>query len=389
MHFDFTTPIDRRNSNSEKWNVAPGELPMWVADMDFPVAPQIVEAIKKRLEHPVFGYNTVPEQLFQAYQAWWQRRHGYRMETQWMLFCAGVVPAISSIVRKVTSVGENVLIQAPVYNHFYASIANNGRTPLSSDLRYDGNTYSIDFQDLEQKLADPQTSLMILCNPHNPVGKVWDRDTLDQIGQLAQKHHVTVLSDEIHCDITDPGVSYVPFASVSETNRQNSITCIAPTKCFNIAGLHSSCIVVPDPVLRHKVRRAVSTDEIGEPSSFSVPATVAAFNEAEPWLEAFRQTISHNKQTVAAFLAERLPKLHLVASQATYLLWIDCGQLCDDAAPFTAFLRKQTGLFITAGNCYGAPGKTFVRVNIACPASTLLDGLNRLEDGVHQWLDRS
>lgn len=385
MKYDFLTPVNRRNTDSLKWDVADNELPMWVADMDFPAAPEIRQALHDRIDQGVFGYNIVPDRLFAAYQDWWQRRHGFRFETEWMMFCTGVVPAISSIVRKVTTVGENVLIQAPVYNIFYNSILNNGRHVLSSDLRYENGQYAIDFEDLEAKLANPQTSLMILCNPHNPVGKIWDRETLDRIGQLAAKHSVLVLSDEIHCDLTRPGTEYIPFASVSETNRRISMTCIAPTKCFNLAGLQSACIVVPDPVLRHRVERGINTDEVAEPNSFAVTAAVAAFTQGEPWLEELRSTVFASRDRFTAYLAEHLTELQPVDGNATYLLWVDCSRICDDTAELTAFVREKTGLYITAGSGYGETGKTFVRINLACPPSVLEDGLTRLEKGIRLW----
>ena len=212
MTYDFDTPTERRNTNSLKWDVAEGELPMWVADMDFQTAPEIREAIMKRAEHGIFGYSVIPDAWYEAYIQWWKMRHGYTMERDWLIFCTGVVPAISSIVRKLTTPAEKVLIQTPVYNIFFNSILNNGRQVLESPLRYDGKEYRIDFADLEEKLSDPQTALMILCNPHNPTGKIWDRQTLEKIGALCSRHHVTVVSDEIHCDLTDPGESYVPFA---------------------------------------------------------------------------------------------------------------------------------------------------------------------------------
>jgi cystathionine beta-lyase len=250
MQYQFDKKIERRNTGSLKWKVGEGELPMWVADMDFETAPEILSAIRQRAEHAVFGYTILSEEWYQSIMNWWERRHGLRMEREWLLFCSGVVPAVSSIVRRMTTVGEKVLIQTPVYNAFFSSILNNGRKIAENQLKYEDGVYSVDFEDLEEKLADPQTTLMILCNPHNPIGKIWDRETLEKIGDLCWKHHVRVVSDEIHCDLTDPGCDYVPFASVSEKCRENSITCIAPTKTFNLAGLQTSAVVIADEHLR-------------------------------------------------------------------------------------------------------------------------------------------
>ena len=283
MTYDFDTPIDRFGTYSLKWEEAGDALPMWVADMDFKTAPEIREALRRRVEHGVFGYSIVPPEWNQAYVDWWGRRHGLVIDPDSLVFCTGVVPAISSMVRKLTTPNENVLIQTPVYNIFFNSILNNGCRVLESPLAYDGEgRYSVDWNDLETKLADPQTTLMILCNPHNPIDRIWNRETLNHIGELCWKHHVTVISDEIHCDLTDPGFDYVPFASVSEHCAMNSVTCMAPTKTFNIAGLNSAAAMIPNPVLRHKVWRALNTDEVAEPNAFAMTATLTAFKEGEP-----------------------------------------------------------------------------------------------------------
>ena len=382
MSFDFDTIVERRNTGSLKWDVGPHELPMWVADMDFPAAPAIRAALERRVAHGVFGYSVVPDEWAEAYIGWWRDRHHFQMERDWLIFCTGVVPAISSAVRKLTTLGENVLIQTPVYNIFFNSIINNGRNVLESPLDYENGEYSIDFERLERDLANPQTSLMILCNPHNPVGKIWDRDVLARIGELCWKHHVTVLSDEIHCDLTDPGREYVPFASVSEHCRENSVTCIAPTKCFNIAGLQTAAVSVPDPFLRHKVWRGLNTDEVAEGNVFAADAAVAAFTAGGPWLDELREYLYANKQMAKDFLERELPMIHLVPSEATYLLWLDCGELTRDARQLADAIREKTGLFLSEGGQYGKTGERFLRLNIACPRSRLLDGLERLKAGI-------
>ena len=381
MGFDFDALVDRRNTGSLKWDVAEHELPMWVADMDFPTAPAIRAALERRVAHGVFGYSVVPDEWADAYIGWWRERHGFQMERDWLVFCTGVVPALSSVVRKLTTPGENVLIQTPVYNMFFNSIVNNGRNVLESPLVYENGEYSIDFERLEKDLADPQTSLMIVCNPHNPVGKVWDRNILARIGELCRKHHVAVLSDEIHCDLTDPGRAYTPFASVSDCCRENSVTCIAPTKCFNIAGLQTAAVSVPDPFLRHKVWRGLNTDEVAEGNVFAVDAAAAAFTEGGPWLDGLREYIYANKQVVKEFLKQELPRIHLVPSESTYLLWLDCGKLTEDAKQLAGFIREKTGLYLSEGCQYSKMGERFLRMNIVCPRSRLLDGLERLKVG--------
>lgn len=385
MPYDFDKPVERRNTHSLKWDVKENELPMWVADMDFQTAPEILAAIQKRAAHGVFGYSIVPEEWYQAYTGWWGRRHGFSMEKDWLIFCTGVVPAISSMVRKLTTVGENVLIQTPVYNIFFNSIVNNGRNVVESPLRYDGNAWQMDFEDLERKLSDPQTTLMILCNPHNPVGRIWSREELGQVGELCRKYHVTVISDEIHCDLTAPGQEYVPFASVSESCRNNSITCIAPTKAFNLAGLQTAAVAVPDSNLRHKVWRGLNTDEVAEPNSFAVEAAVAAFTEGEAWLDALREYIQENKNFVEDYLKKEVPQIRPVSSQATYLMWLDCRNMQGCAAEFTQYLREHTGLYLSEGRQYGESGSSFIRMNIACPKSRLEDGLKRLVEGARGY----
>lgn len=368
-----------------KWNVGESELPMWVADMDFQAAPEIREALQKRLDHGVFGYSEIPEAWYGAYTGWWRDRHGFLMEKDWLIFCTGVVPAISSIVRKLTTSNENVLIQTPVYNIFFNSIQNNGCRVLESPLRYEEGIYSIDWEDLEKKMSDPQTTLMILCNPHNPIGKIWDRETLMRIGELAAKHTVTVLSDEIHCDITAPGTEYVPFLSVSDTCKKIGIAAIAPTKAFNLAGLQTAAVSVPDPVLRHKVWRALNTDEVAEPNAFAVDAAIAAFTEGAQWLDALREYVFENRKIAVETIRKELPSVRTVDGEATYLLWADVSGITEDGDALIEAVRETTGLILSKGSAYGKSGRAFFRMNLACPRSVLMDGLERLVRGIRRF----
>jgi cystathionine beta-lyase len=382
MTYDFDTRVDRRNTNSMKWDVADNELPMWVADMDFKTAPEIQNAIIERAKHGVFGYSIIPDEWYQAYMDWWEKRHDFKIQKDWLIFSTGVVPAISSIVRKLTTPAEKVLIQTPVYNIFFNSILNNGRQVIENPLKYDGENYQIDFEDLEEKLADTQTTLMILCNPHNPIGKIWSKEELRRIGELCHKYHVFVISDEIHCDLTDPGCSYNPFASVSEKCRENSVTCVAPTKAFNLAGLQTASVIVPGEMLRNKVWRGLNTDEVAEPNAFAVDATIAAFTKGEKWLDELRGYIFENKKVVTQSIKAELSDIKVVPSEATYLLWLDCGNITSCAQKLADFLREKTGLYLSSGSQYGKAGDMFLRMNIACPRETLLDGLERLKRGL-------
>lgn len=385
MRYDFDTCIDRRNTNALKWEVAVGELPMWVADMDFETAPEIKAAIEERAKHGVYGYTIVPDEWYTAYMDWWKNRHGFAMQKDWLIFSTGVVPTISSVVRKLTTPAENVLILTPVYNIFFNSVINNGRRVLESPLKYDGDSYQINFGDLEEKLSDPQTTLMILCNPHNPVGKIWDRDTLERIGELCCRYNVLVLSDEIHCDLTDPGCDYVPFASLTEQCRENSITCIAPTKAFNLAGLQTAAVVVPNKNIRHKVWRGLNTDEVAEPNAFAIDAAIAAFTKGETWLDELREYIFRNKQIAVDFVEREIPQIRIVPSQATYLLWLDCSRLSGFADEIARHIREKTGLYLSEGTQFGGNGTNFLRMNIACPEEVLRDGLKRLKYGITSY----
>lgn len=380
MDFQFDESVDRRNTGSMKWDVAKGELPMWVADMDFRTAPGIIEKITERATQGVFGYTVVTDEWYQSYQTWWKKRHDFEIRKEWLIFCTGVVPAISSIVRKVTTVGENVVVLTPVYNIFFNSILNNGRNVLESRLKYGGSRYRIDLDDLEEKLSDPQTTLFILCNPHNPVGKIWERETLERIGDLCSKHHVLVLSDEIHCDITEPGWKYTPFASVSENCRTNSITCVSPTKAFNLAGLQTAAVIVPDDHLRHKVSRGLNTDEVAEPNVFAAIAPIAAFACGE-WLDSLRNYLWENRAFAEEYIKKEIKGISPVSAKATYLLWLDCRNMSGSSTQFCHFIRSHSGLYLSDGNEY-RNGEGFLRMNLACPRQQVEDGLKRLKESV-------
>ena len=384
--YNFDEEVNRRSSDSLKWDVDNNELPMWVADMDFKTAPQIRQAIADRLEHGVFGYADIMQDWYDAYINWWKNRHGFEIQKEWLIFSTGVVPSISSIVRKLTTPNEKVIIQTPVYNIFFNSIVNNGCRPLESPLKYEDGKYTMDFKDLEEKMADPQASLMILCNPHNPVGKIWDKESLEKVGELAAKYGVTVISDEIHCDITKPNKSYIPFASVSETCRDISITCIAPTKCFNIAGMQTSAVVVSNPFLRHKVWRGLNTDEVAEPNSFAQVVTKAAFNESADWLDEMREYVFDNREYAKEFIERECEGIHVVDGDATYLLWIDISKSNKQSDEVARIIREKTGLYITEGLEYGQAGANFIRMNVACTKKTLQDGLNRFKEGINSLL---
>ena len=386
MKYDFDKVINRRGTNSLKWDVKEHELPMWVADMDFPVAQPIMEAIQAKLQVGALGYSVIPEAWSEAYVNWWRQRHNFIIEPEWLIFTTGVLPAISSAVRKLTTPAEKVLIQTPVYNNFFNSIVNNGRVVLESPLKYDGNNYSMDFERLDQDLSDPQVSLMLLCNPQNPSGHLWSSYELFKVGELCAKYNVTVIADEIHCDITDPGREYIPFASVSDTCRDISITCMAPTKTFNMAGVNSAAVMVPNDFLRHRMWRQLNTDEVAEPNIIAMEATIAAFGQGAEWLDQLREYIYENKKICQEYIKDKLPEIYLVPSEATYLLWLDCSGFCENSVELMEFIRNDSGLYLSEGVEYGTVGRQFLRMNIACPKSVLMDGLARLEGSIKAYI---
>lgn len=382
----FDEVINRRNTGCAKWDMTKeGELPMWVADMDFQTAPQITNALIERAKHGVFGYALKGDEWYEAYKNWWSTRHHFNIEKEWLMFCTGVIPALSSIVRKLTTPAENVVVMTPVYNHFFSSILNNGRNVLESKLKYENGEFDIDFKDLEEKLSNPQTTMMILCNPHNPIGKIWNKATLEKIGNMCCENHVIVVSDEIHCDIVEPEKEYIPFASISEKCKNNSITCVSPTKTFNIAGLQTAAILVPDEGLRNRVNRAINTDEVAEPNVFAAIAPVVAYNEGGEWLDELNKYLWENRKFAENFIKENIKWVFPIKAEATYLMWVDCTSVSTNSEELCDFIREKTGLFVTSGDVYrNADG--FMRVNIACPRSLLEDGLNRLKTGIEQYL---
>ena len=381
MKINFDEIIDRRGSNSSKWNVQENELPLSMADMDFKASPEIIEALSKRIRHGIFGYSDVSDEWKESIIHWWQTRHQFEIQKGWLMFCTGVIPAISSIVRKITTPAEKIVVLTPIYNIFFNFILNNGRVVLECPLVERDGRYEIDFIDLESKLSDPQTTMMILCNPHNPIGKIWNREELEKIGELCEKHHVVVVSDEIHCDLTDPGKSYLPYASISKNCLNNSIVCVAPSKTFNLAGLQSAAIIVANEALRNKVNRAINTDEVAEPNAFAMSATIAAYH-SQYWLDELRNYIFENKKLVREYIAQHIPELKVLDSEATYLLWIDCREITNDSTELVNEIRKKTGLILSSGEIYRGDGFHYLRMNTAYPRKVMIDALNRLHHAI-------
>jgi cystathionine beta-lyase len=383
--FDFTTIPDRINTDSVRWDTKTGELPMTIADMDFKTAPAIIAAMEKKVALGAFGYEFPRNDYFNAVKDWYQKEHQADLKTDWLIFSTGVVPAISSIVRRVTHLGDNVLVQAPVYNIFYNSILNNGRHVLSNDLTYDGRQYQINWQDLETKLADPLTTLMIFCNPHNPTGTVWQRTEVERLAELCLKHHVILLSDEIHGDLVRNGEHYTPAFTVTGLAQKQIISLVSPSKSFNVASLHAATVIVPDTNLRQIVSRGLNSDEIAEPNLLAIPATIAAYESGNEWLHALLKQLETNFSYAQDFIKNKLPKLKVVSGAANYLLWVDVSQVTADSEALVEHLHEKTGLLVTPGSIYGGNGQKFIRINLASPLSLIKDGLNRLAIGLADY----
>lgn len=378
--YNFDDIVDRRGSDSVKWDESDidGMLPMWVADMDFRTAPAIIEAIQRRAAHGLFGYEHVPESYYSAVVNWFRRKHGWTFKPEWIIYTTGVVPAVSAVIKAVTQPGDKVLVQTPVYNCFFSSIRNNGCSVEENKLICSGNTYKIDFDDFERKAADPKVKAFLLCNPHNPVGRVWTSDELMRLGEICLRHDVFVIADEIHCDIVMPGYKYTPFASLSDDFLANSATCTAPTKTFNIAGLQIANIIAADGTARKKIDRAININEVCDVGPFGVVALQAAYNESEDWLNGLLQYIHANFEYLSGFFTAHMPMLKVTHLEGTYLVWVDCSVLGKTSSVIIDELKENERLWLNGGEIYGETVNSFVRINIACPQATLIEGLNRL-----------
>lgn len=380
MKYDFDEIIPRRGTNSYKWDSAGDAdvLPMWVADMDFRTAPPVVEALRKRVEHGIFGYVRVPDAYYAAVTNWFARRHDWQIEKEWIIYTTGVVPALSAVIKALTVPGDKVMVQTPVYNCFFSSIRNNGCGMIANPLIYRNGTYQIDFADLEQKAADPSVKVLLLCNPHNPAGRVWTKQELTRIGDICIRNNVWVIADEIHCELVFPGHTYIPFASISQEFLMHSVTCTSPSKAFNLAGLQIANIISADTDIRIKIDKAINVNEVCDVNPFGVEALMAAYNDSEEWLEELKQYLFANYNYLRAYFAECLPKFPVSMLEGTYLVWVDCSVLNQSSDKIVKTLLEKEKLWVNEGGLYGEAGEGFIRINIACPRQQLIEGLNRL-----------
>lgn len=385
MNYDFDKIITRRGTNSYKWDELKDSdiIPMWVADMDFQTAPCIIEALQRRVEHGIFGYTLVPSSYYDAVIGWFNRRHQWQIDRSWILYTSGVVPALSAIIKALTQPKDKVLIQSPVYNCFFSSIKNNGCEAVESPLVYQKNTYYVDWNDFEAKLSDPLVKLFILCNPHNPAGRVWKREELLRMNELCMKHGVKVIADEIHCELVMPGHTFVPFASISEDTLNNSITCNSPSKSFNTAGLQIANIICNDKETRLRIDRAININEVCDVNPFGVIALQAAYNEGSDWLDALNAYLYDNYLALKTYFAANMPQLEVTRLEGTYLVWVNIKPLGISSDALTEKLLSEAKVKVNSGTMYGRQtGEGFIRLNIACPRSQMMEGLQRIKQVV-------
>jgi cystathionine beta-lyase len=355
-------------------------LPLWVADMDFRTAAPVVDALTKRAQHGIFGYSLFPNTYYAAIDSWFSRRYGFSVQKEWILYANSVVPSLNAILRALTEPHDKVILQSPVYNCFFTTIGLNGCESVSNDLIYENGRYSIDFDGLERIAADPRAKVMLLCNPHNPAGRVWTKEELTRVGEICLRNQVTVVSDEIHCDIVFPEHRHIPFASLSKDFLLHSVTCTSPSKTFNLAGVHVANTFVADAELRMKVDKAFRQNGIAEANAFAIDGLIAAYNEGEDWLEQLLTYLYDNYLALTDFFGKNFPQLHVLPLEATYLVWVDCSALQRSAAELSQLLLEKAKVRLNQGLMYGKNGDNFLRINIACPRAVLMEALNRLRN---------
>lgn len=380
-NYNFDEIVNRRGTNCVKWDVEneDGIIPMWVADMDFPAAPAIRKAVEARAKHGVYGYTIVPDSYYRAITSWFKRRHGWTIDKEWIIYTTGVIPAISAAIKALTMSGEQVLIQTPVYNCFFSSIKNQGCQILENPLKRNGNSYVVDWDDFERKCADEKTTVFLLCNPHNPSGRVWTEAELARMNEICLRHRVAVVSDEIHCELVMPGNKFTPFAAVNEDCKSNGVTLNSPTKNFNIAGLQIANIVCANPVWRRRIDRAINIFEVCDVNPFGPVALEAAYNDSENWMDELNEYLFANYQLLCDTFAKELPQYEVMRLEGTYLVWVDVRPSGLTSDEVTEKLLKEGKVQVNSGTMYGqTTGEGYIRINIACPRATLIEGLKRM-----------
>lgn len=389
MRYNFDEIVERHNTGSTKWDFldkhfgVADALPMWVADMDFKAPEEVINALMKRAEHGVFGYSDRSDSYYEAVAGWMERRHGWKVEKEWLVYSPGIVPAVNWLIRALTHPGDKVVIQTPVYYPFFKAIENNGCHIVDNPLVFEDGMYRMNLEELEHKI-DERTRLMILCSPHNPVGRVWERAELIKLGELCLKHGITVIADEIHSDLVFKEHKHTPFAAICEEFAMNSVICTAPSKTFNLAGLQISNMIIPNEKLREAYLIELDNNGISNPNSFGVVAAEAAYNYGWDWLEQLMEYLEGNLKYLTDFTVERLPKVKVIKPQGTYLVWMDFREMGLDMQELSRVILQEARVAVDDGFIFGKSGEGFVRLNIACPRSILEEGLNRIASALQR-----
>ena len=381
MNYDFDKLIERRGTGCVKWDEmpSPSVIPLWVADMDFAVAPAIQEAIRQRAQHPIFGYTYVQDDYYDAVISWYERRHHWKIKREWILYTTGVVPAMSVAIKALTMPGEKVLILSPDYNCFFSSVKNNGCEVAECVLRFhrSNKRFEVDWEDFEALCADEKTTLFLLCNPHNPTGRVWSREELERMRDICHKHHVRIVSDEIHCELIMPGHRFCTMGLIDE----DAIILSSPSKSFNIAGLMMANIFCRDAATRRRLDRAININEVCDVNPFAPVAVKAAYNESEDWLDALNLYLYDNYQALCDYVAQNLILWRVMPLEGTYLVWVDCSACCDSVATYCEDILREARVWVNPGTMYGPQsGEGYLRINIACPHSRLMEALERIKN---------
>lgn len=381
MKYNFDEYIGRRGTGCVKWDESPeGVIPLWVADMDFAVAPAIQEAIRQRAQHPIFGYTYVQEDYYEAVISWFRRRHQWDIQREWILYTIGVVPAMSVAIKALTMPGERVLILSPDYNCFFSSIKNNGCEVVETVLRQNRSTqdrFEVDWDDFEVQCADEKTTVFLLCNPHNPTGRVWTREELERMRDICHQHHVRIISDEIHCELIMPGNTFCPMGTVDS----EAIILNSPSKSFNIAGLQMANIICQDAATRRRLDRAININEVCDVNPFAPEAVKAAYNDSEDWIDALNQYLWGNYTVLCDFVAQHIPQWKVIPLEGTYLVWVDCSANGDSVAVYCDRILREAKVWLNPGTMYGPKsGEGYLRINIACPRNLLMEALERIQN---------
>jgi cystathionine beta-lyase len=390
MTYNFDEIISRDNTDCVKFDLkkqlfgSDDLIPMWVADMDFKTPDFIVNAIKDRVDHPIFGYPIKPESYFTSQINWLKERHQWEVQKEWIQFCQGVVPALNLIVHAYTNPGDKIIVQPPVYFPFFSAIKNNHRVQVDNPLINKDGRFSFDFDDLEKKI-DTTTRILFLCHPHNPGGRSWTIEELTKLAEICIKKDILIISDEIHSDLVLPGYKHIPAASLSEEISDRVITCIAPSKTFNIAGLGSSSVIISNPMLRKKFNDIVESIHIGMGNIFGITASIAAYTHGETWLKEVMEYIQGNVDLVVDFCKLRIPKIKPMIPEATYLIWLDCRELGLKGQELKRFMIEEAKVGFNDGPTFGHGGEGFQRMNVGCPRSVVREALKQMERAVEKF----